>query len=52
MPENGTASGTASGTDNRFNINEINIDSGTASGTVSGTVISPLRAIPMADAGR
>ena len=52
MQENGTDSGTANGTDNNLNIKSFDRDSGTANGTDSGTVISPLRAIPMADAGR
>ena len=49
---NGTDSGTVNGTDNNLNIKSFDRDGGTDSGTDSGTVISPFRAIPMADAGR
>ena len=40
MPENGTVSGTVSGTDNNLNIKSFDRDSGTVSGTVSDTLIS------------
>ena len=46
--DSGTDSGTANGTDNNLNIKSFDRDGGTD----SGTAINPLRAIPMADAGR